>query len=112
MRNINRRTFLADTGMGFNGLALGAMMARGDRAKAPAAKAENVIWVLMIRGVRHLASIDPKPALNKSARKTIAEAGYKTTVLDSPYDRKIVRDFAGTPRAMMAKLYPPQIGFK
>jgi hypothetical protein len=98
--------------MGFTGLALGAMMARGEGEKPQVAKAKSVIWLFMNGGVSHLESFDPKPALNKYAGKTIDESPYKKTVLDSPYYRKNVRDFAGTPRALMAKLYPLQVGFK
>ena len=69
----NRRTFLADLGMGFTGLALGSMLARDGVAghRAPggqpdfAPKAKSVIWLFMTGGVSHMESFDPKPALNK-----------------------------------------------
>ena len=38
------------------------------------------------------------------AGKTIDESPYRNDVLDSPYYRKNVRDFAGKPRALMATL--------
>ena len=115
-----RRRFLADLGMGFTGLALGSLLARDGvvRADSPAAlplivpKAKSVIWYFMLGGTSHLESFDPKPALDKYAGLTIDESPFKSSVLDSPYYRKNVIDFAGTPRALMAKLYPTQIGFR
>lgn len=84
----NRRQFLADTGMGFTGLALGSMLlgddvARGDTAAAwsppdgrPqfAPKAKSVIWLFMLGGTSHMESFDPKPELNKYAGKTFEES--------------------------------------
>src|SRR5262245_5789 len=117
-----RRRFLGDMGLGFTGLALNAMLG-GEKvrsetphkpapAPAPAPKVENVIWLFMMGGVSHLESFDPKPALDKYQGKTIDESPFKKAVVESPYYRKNVRDFAGTPRALMNKLYPTQIGFK
>src|SRR5215218_1032709 len=93
----DRRTFLADLGMGFTGLALGAMLfedgvARGvAQAGEPAArpaKAKSVIWLFMLGGVSHLETFDPKPALNRYAGKTIDQSPFKDAVLGSPYYRK------------------------
>ena len=126
---LQRRTFLADAGMGFTGLALGAMLAEdGIGHTAPAAetgswlppdglaslapKAKSVIWLFMVGGTSHLESFDPKPALNKYAGLTIDESPYNDRVLNSPFYRKNVRDFAGTPRKLMNKLYPLQIGYR
>ena len=123
---VNRRTFLSDCGMGFTGLALGAMLARDGVTRAAetsswsppdglaqvAPKAKSVIWLFMIGGTSHLESFDPKPALNKYAGMTIAESPFNKDVLDSPFYRKNVRDFAGTPRSLMNKLYPLQIGYR
>ncbi len=120
---IQRRTFLADCGMGFTGLALGAMLQQDSSAAAPAIdperlrshfapKAKSVIWFFMLGGTSHMESFDPKPALNKHAGKTIEESPYKSTVVDSPFYRKNVRDFAGVPRKLMATLYPLQIGYQ
>lgn len=122
---IQRRTFLADCGLGFTGLALGALLHRDGYASTPAEvwvpptgqphfapRAKSVIWFFMLGGTSHLESFDPKPAVDKHAGKTIEASPYKSTVLDSPYYRKNVRDFAGTPRALMATLYPTQIGFR
>ena len=115
-----RRGFLADVGLGFTGLALGAMLHRDGVARGEipdgkphfAPKAKSVIWLFMMGGVSQLESFDPKPELNKYAGKTIDESPYKKAVLESPYYRKNVRDFAGTPRGLMNKLYPMQVGFK
>ena len=126
---LQRRTFLADAGMGFTGLALGAMLAEdgiGRTASADetrswlppdglarlAPKAKSVIWLFMVGGTSHLESFDPKPALNKYAGLTIDESPYNDRVLNSPFYRKNVRDFAGTPRKLMNKLYPLQIGYR
>src|SRR5438045_1255477 len=92
MSTTTRRTFLADMGMGFTGVALGAMLHRDAMARAdqtnPAGwsppdgrphfppKAKNVIWLFMIGGTSHLESFDPKPALNRYAGKTIAETPF------------------------------------
>ena len=87
--HVRRRTFLADLGMGFTGLALGAMLhrdgfAHGTDSWSPpnglphfAPKAKSVIWLFMIGGVSHLESFDPKPALNKYGGKSIAETPFK-----------------------------------
>ncbi len=131
---VNRRSFLADAGMGFTGLALGAMLFRdgvvkanppgpplakgGKESDAPDGKphfppkAKNVIWLFMLGGTSHVESFDPKPALNKYAGLTLQESPYGAAVLDSPFYRKNVRDFAGVPRDLMPKLYPLQIGYK
>src|SRR5881275_397745 len=88
---INRRAFLADLGMGFTGLALGAMLLRDGiaRASAPATwappdgkphfrpKAKSVIWLFMNGGFSHMETFDHKPMLTKFAGKTIAETPFK-----------------------------------
>lgn len=122
---VNRRTFLADVGMGFTGLALGALLHRDGVVRAAGAatqplahglphvapRAKSVIWLFMMGGVSHVESFDPKPALNKYAGKTIDESPFKKAVLESPFYRKNVMDFAGAPRAIMNKLYPLQVGY-
>ncbi|HUG18075.1 MAG TPA: DUF1501 domain-containing protein [Planctomycetaceae bacterium] len=118
----NRRTFLSDCGMGFFGLALGSMLQRDGVLRAGEAplpsgltdfapKAKNVIWLFMLGGTSHMESFDPKPALNKYSGKTIEESPYSTSILESPFYRKNVRDFAGTPRDLMATIYPLQKGY-
>src|SRR3712207_4996148 len=87
---ISRRTFLADTGMGFTGLALSAMLfqdgvareVRGDnpppdgRPHFPP-KAKSVIWIFLCGGVSHIESFDVKPELNRYAGQTIDSTPYR-----------------------------------
>ena len=119
---VQRRTFLADLGMGFTGLALGAMLHRDGIAAASGAdderrphvvpRAKSVIWYFMLGGTSHLESFDPKPALTEFAGKTIDESPHRAAVYDSPFYRQNVRDFAGVPRNLMPTIYAPQIGFQ
>src|SRR5262249_36827670 len=95
---VSRRSFLADTGMGFTRLALGAMLFRDGVARAApltprgrglggegppdgkphfVPKAKAVIWIFLCGGVSHVESFDPKPELNKYAGKTIDDTPYK-----------------------------------
>jgi hypothetical protein len=86
---VTRRSFLVDTGLGFTGLALGAMLFRDGVARAEGAaarpdgkphfppKAKAVIWLFMCGGVSHVESFDPKPELDKYAGKTIDDTPYK-----------------------------------
>ncbi|HRI16619.1 MAG TPA: DUF1501 domain-containing protein, partial [Verrucomicrobiota bacterium] len=87
---ITRRSFLSDTGMGFTGLALGAMLFRdGVRADLPETtarrldgsphftpRAKSVIWIFLCGGVSHVESFDVKPALTQYAGKSIADTPY------------------------------------
>ncbi|MHC4876815.1 MAG: DUF1501 domain-containing protein [Planctomycetota bacterium] len=118
----NRRTFLADVGQGFTGLALAAMLQRdgysrggewapptGDPHFTP--KAKSVIWLFMNGGVSQVESFDPKPMLTKYAGKTIAETPF-ADVQDPKklaIERLVVPDGNGNQRN---KLYPLQIGFR
>lgn len=87
---ITRRSFLADTGLGFTGLALGAMLFRDGVARADqpngnphfTPRAKSVIWIFLCGGVSHLESFDVKPELNKYAGKSIADTPY-SEVLES-----------------------------
>jgi len=117
-----RRAFLADLGMGFTGLALGAMLQRESRAASVAwsppggmphfrPKAKSVIWLFMNGGVSHMESFDPKPMLTKYAGKTIAETPF-ASVQDPAklaLERLVVPDANGNQRNT---LYPLQVGFK
>lgn len=93
---VPRRKFLADTGLGFTGLALSAMLlrdgiARGgplatedrplDAAPLPRPRARSVIWIFLCGGVSHLETFDIKPALNTHDGKEIGDTPYKE-VLD------------------------------
>ena len=92
-RGVTRRSFLADTGMGFTGLALGAMLARDGRAeeawRAPDGlphfrpRAKSVIWIFLCGGVSHVESFDVKPALNTYAGKSMEETPFKALFEDS-----------------------------
>ena len=80
--SINRRHFLADTGMGFTGLALGAMLhnestaAMAEATHHPA-KAQSVIWIFLAGGVSQMESFDVKPALNKYDGMTYDQTPFK-----------------------------------
>src|SRR3989442_1101316 len=122
---IHRRAFLADLGMGFTGLVLGAMLHRDGvaRASAPSRwappdgkphlkpRAKSVIWLFMNGGVSHLETFDPKTELSKYAGKTIAETPYKDA--QDPEKLKLARvvvvnDANGQQRN---KLLPLLVGF-
>jgi hypothetical protein len=117
---VSRRSFLGNATTGLAGLALGSML-HDDSIQAAGnplsglphfpAKAKNVIWLFMLGGTSHVESFDPKPALTKHAGKTISESPFADAVLKSEFYRKNVRDFAGTPRKLMGKLYPLQVGY-
>ena len=117
-----RRRFLADLGMGFTGLALGAMLRRdaraGDAGWVPPSgqahfppKAKSVIWLFMNGGVSHMESFDPKPMLTKYGGKTIAETPFAD--VQNPrrlaLERLVVPDGNGNQRNT---LYPLQVGFQ
>ncbi len=84
---ISRRTFLADTGMGFTGLALGAMLFQDGVARADnpppdgrphfTPRAKSVIWIFLCGGVSHVESFDVKPELNRYAGQTIENTPYR-----------------------------------
>jgi len=117
-----RRAFLADLGLGFTGLALGAMLHREARGSGAgwvppdgrphfAPKARSVIWLFMNGGVSHLESFDPKPMLNRYAGKTIAETPF-ADVQDPKrlaIERLVVPDANGNQRNT---LYPLQVGYR
>ena len=117
-----RRTFLADMGLGFTGLALGAMLHRdgiaGDKEWSPptgkphfAPKAKSVIWLFMNGGVSQMESFDPKPMLTKYGGKTIAETPFADTQDPKKLaiERLVVPDGNGNQRN---QLYPLQVGFR
>jgi len=121
-RPLPRRTFLADLGLGFTGLALGAMLRDQARAATPlwvppngqphfAPRAKSVIWLFMNGGVSHMESFDPKPMLTKYAGKTIAETPFAE--VQNPkrlaLERLVVPDGNGNQRNT---LYPLQVGFR
>lgn len=124
--SIHRRAFLADVGMGFTGLALGAMLAQDGVLRANDVhawqppngkphfepKAKSVVWLFMNGGVSHMESFDPKPELTKYGGKTIAETPHADA--QNPDKLKLARvtvvnDANGQQRN---KLYPLQVGFR
>src|SRR5690348_9220053 len=123
--HLHRRAFLADLGMGFVGLALGAMLYRDGIARASDAaawsppdgrphfppKAKSVIWLFMNGGLSHVESFDPKPMLTRYAGKTIAETPFAD--VQNPrrlaIERLVVPDGNGNQRNT---LYPLQVGFR
>jgi hypothetical protein len=119
-----RRAFLADVGMGFTGLDLGAMLQRDGIVRAAsdspwlpsdgqphfAPKAKSVIWMFMIGGTSQMESFDPKPELNKYADKTFEETPY-AEVLQSPYLKKNLREVVQGLHKVHPKIYPLQVGY-
>lgn len=119
---IRRRTFLADVGMGFTGLALGAMLHRCGvvRAEAPEAdlepsgqphftpRSKSIIWIFLSGGVSHLETWDPKPALNRYAGKTYAETPYPNPT-KSPLFQERSRAVVGGDRPH-STIFPLQVG--
>ncbi len=120
--NTPRRRFLADVGLGFTGLALGAMLHRdgvsAEHGWTPpngqphfTPRAKSVIWIFLNGGLSHMESFDPKPMLTKYAGKTINETPF-ADVQDPKklaIERLVVPDANGNQRN---KLYPLQIGFQ
>lgn len=121
-----RRHFLADVGMGFAGLALGAMLDKDRSARADeprpwsppdgrphfAPKAKTVIWLFMVGGTSHMESFDPKPELNRWAGKTIAETPHRAALanpLTGNVRIAVVGDANGHIRQ---QIYPLQVGYR
>src|SRR5262249_5173939 len=119
---IQRRTFLADVGLGFTGLALGAMLHRDGVVRAeepgrapegevaPAPRSQSVIWIFLSGGVSHLETWDPKPILNKFAGKTYDATGMPSP-FQSPLFRARSRAVVGEDRTH-AQIFPLQVGFR
>ena len=117
-----RRTFLSDLGLGFTGVALGAMLHRDGYGSEAAwmppdgnphtpPRAKSVIWLFMNGGLSHLESFDPKPMVTAYGGKTIAETPY-ADVQDPKklaIERLVVPDANGNQRN---ELYPLQIGYR
>ncbi|MBI4659401.1 MAG: DUF1501 domain-containing protein [Verrucomicrobia bacterium] len=89
---VTRRSFLVDTGMGFTGLALSALLFKDGALGAQTIdanwsppngqprfppRAKSVIWIFLCGGVSHLESFDVKTELNDYSGKSIAETPYK-----------------------------------
>ena len=129
---MHRRAFLSDIGMGFTGLALGAMLNRDGVARTAQAahgadsgsawsppsgvphfapKTKSVIRLFMIGGTSHMESFDPKPALTKYAGKTIAETPLADP-LASPYVKKNLRELVVGLHHPHPQIYPLQVGYQ
>ena len=120
-RGITRRSFLADTGMGFTGLALASMLsreARGERSPDVFTlpdgrphfppKAKSVIWIFLCGGVSHLESFDVKPALDRYAGKSIDETPFKDVLATA--DKNIIG--ANPNHGKRKVIMPLQTGYK
>ncbi len=120
----DRRIFLADIGMGFTGLVLGALLHRDGITRAAAAtphgqphhppKAKSVIWIFLSGGYSHLEMFDYKPALNKYAGKTFDQTPFPNPLKSPLHDqrsRSVVNDVFNV-RDKYAVIFPLQVGFK
>jgi hypothetical protein len=103
---VSRRSFLADTGMGFTGMALGAMLFRDGVARAAspetstwhapsgkahfAPRAKSVIWIFLCGGLSHVESFDVKPDLNKYAGKSIANTPFKSVLDPAKLNKHVI----------------------
>jgi hypothetical protein len=126
-----RRAFLSDLGMGFTGLALGAMLAADGITKAAdsnsespppiptghphfAPRAKSVIWIFLSGGYSHLETFDPKPALNQYAGITFDKTPFENPV-NSPLQKKRFRSVLAEEinvRDVYPTIYPMQVGWK
>lgn len=134
-----RRHFLSDLGMGFTGLALGAMLAEdgivraaeqaastpasaaapvNEIAAAPgphhAPRAKSVIWIFLSGGYSHLETFDPKPALNKYSGMTFDKTPFENPV-NSPLHKKRFRSVPSEDinvRDVYPTIFPMQVGWK
>lgn len=122
---VTRRSFLADTGMGFTGLALGAMLfqdgvLRADDADLKATRpdglphfaprAKSVIWIFLCGGVSHMESFDIKPELTRYAGKSIDETPYKSILDDKLVNKNLVG--INPSHGNRKQIMPLQTGYK
>ncbi|MFM7040039.1 MAG: DUF1501 domain-containing protein [Planctomycetaceae bacterium] len=127
-----RRPFLSDLGMGFTGLALGAMLAAEGQARAGdiasaevnsapptglphhSPRARSVIWIFLSGGYSHVETFDPKPALNRYAGLTFDKTPLDNP-LNSPLHKKRFRSVAAEEinvRDVYPIIYPMQVGWR
>ena len=126
-----RRSFLSDLGMGFTGLALGAMLSadgvisKGQRVLAStelgpsdglhfAPRTKSVIWIFLSGGYSHVETFDPKPALNQYAGMTFDKTPFENPV-NSPLHKKRFRSVLAEEiniRDVYPTIYPMQVGWK
>ncbi len=117
---VSRRSFLADTGMGFTGLALGSLLFKDGNLRAEGewhlpngkthfpAKAKSVIWIFLCGGLSHLESFDVKTELNKYAGKSISETPYAAVANSEGKNVVGANPVHGNRKTIM----PLQTGFK
>src|SRR5262245_13161275 len=82
--HLTRRSFLADSGMGLTGLALGSLLLRDGRAhgaqqlKPPhfTPKVRSVICVFLGGGGSQIESFAPKPTLDKYACMKVSQTPF------------------------------------
>ena len=121
---VSRRTFLADLGMGFTGLALGSMLSAEQRVQAAptagelptgkphhAPRAKSVIWVFLSGGYSQMETFDPKPALNKYAGQTFQATPFENP-LESPLHDKRSRSVIEMVREKYSTIFPMQVGYQ
>lgn len=125
-----RRTFLADVGMGFAGLAMGSMFWRDGVARAGEAppatpgipsgqplfapKAKSVIWIFLSGGYSHMETFDPKPALNRYAGKTFDQTALENPMASAKHKarfRSVTADEINV-RDVYPTIYPMQVGWR
>ena len=119
-----RRAFLADMGLGFTGLVLGAMLSqdrevRGAQATPVApthfpARAKSVIWIFLSGGYSHVETFDPKPALNQYAGMTFDKTPFENPI-NSPLHNKRFRSVLAEEinvRDVYPTIYPMQVGWR
>ncbi len=111
---------MADLGMGFTGLALGAMLAEDALGEVPDGKphfpprAKSVIWIFLSGGYSHVETFDPKPALNQYAGMTFDKTPFENPVL-SPLHKKRFRSVPAEEinvRDVYPIIYPMQVGWQ
>ncbi len=119
---MQRRDFLADSGLGFTGLAMGSMLAadgivRGDLAPDGeshfAPRAKSIIWVFLSGGYSQMETFDPKPMLTRYAGQTYAETPFPNPV-ESPLHRQRFRSAPAEEinvRDVYTKIFPMQVGY-
>src|SRR5262245_33140037 len=108
---VTRRTFLADTGMGFTGLALAAMLFKDGVARADdpppdgrphfPPRARSVIWIFLCGGVSHVESFDVKPELNRYNGMTIEDTPYRDVLNPQRLDLVAANPAHGGRRQLM-----------
>src|SRR5690606_28280510 len=122
----SRRTFLADLGMGFTGLALGSLLAgdnvvraatseHADLHAAPSRpRARSVIWIFLSGGYSHVETSDRNAALNQYAGLTFDKTPFENPV-DSPLHKKRFRSVPAEEinvRDVYPTIYQMQVGWQ